>query len=120
MSKLIDRYPHPDQSGCDQQQCEEQQRWDRELEAQVQEMNLPEVIPLPTKEALAAYLHWHVQPGSFLAAVLANDLVTAIRRADDANAQAIGALACWLCAHGPLQAWGSQEKVRNWINNLRN
>lgn len=51
----------------------------------------------------------------FFEAVLCNDLVKAWIYADDDNKKAIGGWARFLYQHMPSPAWGSREKIREWV-----
>jgi hypothetical protein len=56
-------------------------------------------------------------PGSFLAAVLANDLVGAVGQADDINKYRLADYVQWLYWEAPGRpcGWGSYEAVREWV-----
>jgi len=61
------------------------------------------------------YLEEGVPPGSFLSAVLANNLVQAFARADETNRAAMFRFAMFLHNEAPLDAWGSEQAVRDWV-----
>jgi len=61
------------------------------------------------------YLEHRIAPGSFLSAVIKNDLVGAISRADDQNRNAIRYWAGLLYNEFPQDAWGSEEKFQKWL-----
>lgn len=73
------------------------------------------LIPEHMREGLRRYLDDGVPPGSFLHAVLANDLVEAFIRADPVNRGRAGDYAAFLWRHAPANAWGSHEAVAAWI-----
>src|SRR5262245_38863616 len=81
-----------------------------QLEAVLDKWTVPEL----TREALVAYIMTGRPTGSFLHAVLTNDLFQAVSRADDANRRTLANLviAIHLCA--PLGCVGSEEKVQTW------
>jgi len=65
---------------------------------------------------LLNYALYGVPPGSFLQAVLSNDLVEACNRADHQNQRALYDYVYVLYNAMPSAAWGSPEKVRAWID----
>ncbi len=85
-------------------------------------------IPVPILEALRAYVNGaHPYPfGSFVTAVLANDLVEAATRADSDNATILHEYASYLYNEMPGRTgdpahdyWGSYEAVANRIEEQR-
>lgn len=73
------------------------------------------MIHLP---ALERYLQHGLQPGHFLRAVLANDLMEAVGRADAETLGELGALVSHIRWHVPADAWGSHEAVDAWIQRV--
>jgi hypothetical protein len=58
----------------------------------------------------------HGRPvGGFLTAVLSNDLVGAFAKADDINAKRMFDYANFLYNQAPIPAWGSKEKIEEWM-----
>jgi len=78
-----------------------------------------DALPEHMRDGAKLYIERGIEPGSFLAAVLANDLVGAASRADHININALKAWAMWLYSDCPSQAWGSREKVAAWIETRR-
>jgi hypothetical protein len=70
---------------------------------------------LPQGEALRRYVEHGYPTNHFLRAVLENDLMEALARADDANFEALEAYCAWLKSHAPSACYGSPEKVSAWI-----
>ena len=66
--------------------------------------------------SLARYLLKKEEVGGFLTAVLENDLAKAVSRADEYNILNIPAYVAFIYNHFPAVAWGSPEKVKNWLN----
>jgi len=66
------------------------------------------------KQALDAWVERGQRPGHFLTAVLENNLVTAIQRADDKSFKALTAIVQYLYWEVVGECWGSSEKVRKW------
>jgi len=67
------------------------------------------------KEALDRYAEQGVPLGDFLTALLANDLMEALGRADDGNREDINQLCCYVYNEMPSHCHGSHEIVRAWI-----
>lgn len=75
----------------------------------------PQPFPLHVKEGLSLYLGAGIRPGSYLTAVLENDLREAVKRADDDSERATFAIVRWLYNHAPSEAWGSVDAVKTWM-----
>jgi len=72
-------------------------------------------VPPHLRGGLLRYFVAGILPGSFLQAVLCNDLVKAVRRHSGAGAAyTITVLRKFLLEHAPFEAWGSREKVLAW------
>jgi hypothetical protein len=76
------------------------------------EFPLPPHIAHTLKQWASAQLGHY--PGSFITAVLTNDLRTAVEKADGQNIFLIPAMVMWLFNHAPAACWGSPEKVELW------
>ena len=72
-------------------------------------------IPSHTQGALERYINHGLRPGSFLEAVLSNDLFRAVGAADLANTLALTEIVKWLYNCAPIGCHGSEEKVHYWI-----
>ena len=72
-------------------------------------------IPEHMVEAVYNYLEYGTPPGGFLTAVLSNDLMDALRRADDKNIESLPAWGRLLYNHIPPGAYGSRKAVEAWI-----
>lgn len=68
-------------------------------------------IPEHTQHALSNYIEHGFEPGGFLCAVLSNDLMGAVARADSMNAVAIPEIAKFIYNQVPRGAWGSAERI---------
>jgi hypothetical protein len=73
------------------------------------------LLPEQVHYGLTNYLVHHVPAGSFLTAVLENDLKEACARADDDCMWALPVIVAYLYNEAPSQAWGSKESVRDWL-----
>lgn len=67
-------------------------------------------------EGLTLYLLNRVRPGSFLSSVLENDLMGALKCADDTNVNCLRAYGMFLYNHAPMGSYGSPVKVTAWLN----
>jgi hypothetical protein len=74
------------------------------------------LIPNYMRGAVERYVMDGVPPGSFLTAVLTNDLKEAFARADDDNARAMHGWVRFLYNYTPATCHGSPEKVAAWID----
>jgi hypothetical protein len=65
---------------------------------------------------LENYLLYGYRPGSFLEAVLCNDLQSAWARADSVNKHSgLGAIVDFLRFDAPHNSWGSESLYKDWI-----
>lgn len=60
------------------------------------------------------YMERGISPGSFGEALLCNDLVDAVHRADWINKDLIPQHVMWLWDNLPYEAWGSKEAYEKW------
>jgi hypothetical protein len=67
------------------------------------------------KETLDRYIINKIEPGSFLRAVLENDLYTALANADLENKYAIYNICNYIVNTLPTNCYGSLEIVKNWL-----
>lgn len=81
-------------------------------------MNLSS-IPEHMRPGVEGYINYGWQPGSFLYAVLCNNLVEAAANADDINRHLLFEWASLLYNEIPRNAWGSPDVVNAWIENKR-
>ena len=81
------------------------------LTAELKKTAIPEYMRSPVIDYLTGE-----QPyvGSFLDALLKNDLTTAVLRADAQNAECLGDWIRFLINHAPSASWGSPDKVSTW------
>lgn len=75
----------------------------------------PELCPDDVVESLDAYVQCRRPVGSFLRAVLENDLMESVGRADEYNLAALPHIVAYVYNRLPLGCWGSPEKVRDWL-----
>jgi hypothetical protein len=75
-----------------------------------------EGVPEHTRGALLRYRDKGYDPGGFMTAVLTNDLMGAISRADRENARALIEICRWVYMRMPRASWGDDDTVDQWIN----
>lgn len=74
-----------------------------------------EVLPQHMREGAINYVLLGHAPGSFLQAVLRNDLIEAAANADDVNKYALHMWAVFVYNAVPMPARGSQEAIVQWV-----
>lgn len=74
------------------------------------------MIPEHTKFALKMWVrHGHnYRPGSFLTAILSNDLFGAFNQADDSNLSNMEDIVKWMYNNLPISCYGSVKKFEEW------
>ena len=72
-------------------------------------------VPAHTLPGLRLYVEQHIEPGSFLRAVLENNLREAFGRADHINRYALFDIVAYCYNEIPSECWGSPEKVEEWL-----
>lgn len=72
-------------------------------------------VPASLHNGLIRYVAHGVPPGTFLCYVLSNDVRGAWWRASDENRQHMGAIVQWVIQYVPLEAWGSEAVVEQWL-----
>ena len=75
-------------------------------------------IPAHTQGALSRWVEHGYWPGSFLTAVLCNDLMGAVGSADAHNIRALKAISTFVYNRIPADAWGSAEKMRVYADHV--
>jgi hypothetical protein len=71
-------------------------------------------IPERMMSGLENWVLYGIKPGSFLTAVLENNMVNAVGNADIENLQNLRAYAIYCYNELPSPCWGSKEKVNAW------
>ena len=71
--------------------------------------------PLVIVASLKRYVEHKVPTGSFLQAVLENNLKEAFERADDINRYKMFEIFSYCYNKIPAISWGSPERVKNWL-----
>ena len=76
-------------------------------------------LPDHMQDAMKNYIEHGIEPGSFLSAVLCNDFMGAVGRADHINRHCLADYAMWLHNYAPPACFGSGEKFVAWLNGRR-
>jgi len=70
------------------------------------------------KESLEIYVKQGIMPGSFLSAVLENNLCGALGAADSYNRASLFEIVQYIYVKLPHYSWGSREKVNKYVEKL--
>lgn len=73
------------------------------------------ILPEHMQEGMRLYIEEGVEPGSFLRAVLENNLMEALGRADHVNRDSLFDYGNFLYNEAPPPCYGSAEKVSAWL-----
>ena len=71
-------------------------------------------IPLRMHEGISRWITDGIKPGSFLHAVLRNDLIDAVNFADEENRPLLREYTLFLYNYAPMGCWGAEHRVRHW------
>ncbi len=74
-----------------------------------------ELLPEHIRGAMQRYIENRIEPGGFLTAVLSNDLMGAMARADNINRIELYSICNFIYNEAPSTCHGSPEKVRAWL-----
>ena len=70
-------------------------------------------------ESINLYVEHGAKPGSFLTSVICNDLKLTVMNADDINISNIPAFVEYFYNHTPASCWGSEDKMKAWIESFK-
>lgn len=84
--------------------------WDR-----IRHDSFYNAIPNYTMDALERYVEQGIPPGGFLMAVLTNDLMEAMGRADSNNRQVLFEITGLIYNEFPADCWRHPERIKAWI-----
>ena len=73
-------------------------------------MNLQEA-----KGILNRYVEYRTDPGGFLEAVLANDLMSTLAHADESSRANLADIVGYVYNELPGYCWGSRREVKDWL-----
>lgn len=77
-------------------------------------------IPERMMPGIRLYINKGIVPGSFLKAVICNDLREAVGCADDENLENLPAFVMYFYNEAPGSCWGSKEKMYAWAETKMN
>jgi len=77
------------------------------------------MIPDRTKQTIDDYVKHGWNPGGFVTAVLANDLMNSFGRADEENQVAMLSIVKYVYNNTPMSCHGSYEAVNAWLKHER-
>lgn len=72
-------------------------------------------IPQRMMSGIKKYVEYGVKPGSFLSAIICNDLKTAVGKADGENIRNLPAYVAYFYNETPGECWGSRTAFKAWI-----
>ena len=72
-------------------------------------------LPSGLVPGMQLYIEEGVQPGSFLTAVLCNNLRESFAKADDFNQKLMFEIVKWMWNEIPATCWGSPKAVLKWM-----
>ena len=75
-------------------------------------------IPEYMMSGIIRYVNYGVEPGSFLTAVISNNLSEAVGQADDNNMPNLPAYMSYFYNETPSPCWGSKEKMKAWMDSF--
>ena len=76
-------------------------------------------LPHGLQDGMQRYIENGSQVGHFLTAVLSNDLLGAVSRADGTNIKLIPEIVGWLFNEAPGNCWGDVKKVQAWQGTIK-
>lgn len=89
--------------------------WSCEQDAEGIDMASEYNIPATTLDGITLYITRGIAPGHFLTAVIENDLLGAISRADTANLEALSRIVSFFYDQAPHNCWRSRDNMNKWI-----
>ena len=78
-----------------------------------------EQLPKNLRDGAQRYLEHGILPGSFLTAVIRNDLQQACLLADEENFKNLPHIVRWFVNEVPASAWGSRARMQAWTARAR-
>lgn len=72
------------------------------------------MIPQTTKETIDRFVQYGCNPGGFVTAVLENNLMEAVGRADSENLENLQDICSYIYNKIPGNCWGSTSKIIEW------
>lgn len=75
-------------------------------------------LPAHIRHGVQKYIEEGVIPGSFLQAVITNNLSESFGRADNVNRERLSDIVNFFYNEAPSQCWGSAEKMQAWAERM--
>ena len=75
-------------------------------------------VPEHTRESIKQWIEHGVDAGSFINALMANDLFLAISKADDRNKTSFTSIVSWIWNYAPAACYGSYDICQSWADNF--
>lgn len=75
-----------------------------------------ELLPESLREGAQRYIEQRIKPGSFLTAVIENNLLDATAHADSTNKLLLREIVLWWHWEAPGGCWGIREAMQRWLN----
>lgn len=72
------------------------------------------LLPPHLRDGVERWVEQGITPGSFLRAVIRNDLYQAVLRADEVSLEALPNIMRWFIAHAPEGSYGSDKVFSQW------
>ena len=76
-----------------------------------------QTMPASMRPGTQLYIEKGILPGSFLRAVISNDLKESFAQADEINQRRMFEIVKWWYLEAPSPCWGSEEKMLAWHHN---
>lgn len=73
------------------------------------------LLPEHIRDGVQRYIEEGICPGSFLQAVITNNLKESFKRADEVNITQMFNIVIFFYNEVPYLCWGSQERMDSWI-----
>lgn len=74
-----------------------------------------DTIPKHLHGDILGYVEDHRLPGAFLRAVIENDLMLAVSKADEKSGAKLREIVVWFLYHAPSSCWGDPQLVQKWL-----
>lgn len=72
-------------------------------------------LPEHIRGGVQRYIEHGVPPGSFLRAVISNDLWESFGQADETNRERMFDIVCFFYTEAPSACWGSPQHMEAWL-----
>lgn len=71
-------------------------------------------LPEDLRDGVRLWIEEGIYPGGFMTAVVENNLMEAVDRADDTNCRRLVDIVRWWYNYAPGLCWGSKKKAEKW------